>query len=329
MNLKNLSKVLKDEPKFRYKQVEEAIYQKFVNSWDEVSNLPKKTIEELEKECPLDINGEILKSSRTNTRKAIIKLEDDSEIESVLMLNKEGKATVCISTQVGCPMKCTFCATAQMKFARNLTAVEIIEQVLFFSRILKNEGKRISNVVYMGMGEPFLNYENVMESIKILNDKDKFNIGARNISISTVGVIDGIRKLTMSKLQVNLAISLHASNEELRDKIVPINKIFTLKKVLNSADKYIEHTNRKVMFEYVMLKGVNDSDENAKELAQIMNKPLYVVNLIKYNDTGKFESSGNERIEKFMKILKDRGVNVTKRFSFGGDINSACGQLKR
>jgi 23S rRNA (adenine2503-C2)-methyltransferase len=214
-----------------------------------------------------------------------------------------------------------------MGFKRNLEIWEIIEQVLFFARYLKKNKERINNIVFMGMGEPFLNYKNVIESIKILNDKDGFNFGIRHFSISTVGIVEGIEELIKENLQINLAISIHAPNDDLRLKLMPINKTYSIQKILNVVNDYIEKTKRRVMFEYVMIKNVNDSEENAKELAKLMKKPLYFVNLISFNPTGTFNPSSPLKIKKFKEILEKRGITVTQRYRFGQDIEGACGQL--
>lgn len=224
-------------------------------------------------------------------------------------------------------MACTYCATGKMGLKRNLTASEIVEQVLLFSRILKKEDKRVSNVVFMGMGEPFLNYDHVIKAIKYLNDKEGLNIGARHISISTCGILTGIDRLANEKMQVNLAISLHAPNDQLRSELMPVNKRFPLDNLLKTIDKYIQKTGRRVMFEYLMIKGVNDKPEHARELAKIMAKPLYMVNLIAYNPTDVYKSSDSHSIQNFKNILDKAGIAVVQRYSFGRDIEAACGQL--
>ncbi len=325
MNIKDLEKILSKEPKFRITQVKKAIFQELISDWDDAKTLPKTLREKLNKSCPLSIDAQLYDSS--GTKKALITLSDGAKIETVLLSHVDNRNTVCVSSQVGCPMKCSFCATGSMGFVRDLNKYEIIEQVLFFARILKKENKKITNVVYMGMGEPFLNYDNVIESIKILNDNNAFNIGARRISISTCGVIDGIKKLANEKMQINLAISLHASNNILRDKLMPINKKYKIEDILKAVDNYIEKTNRRVMFEYIMIKDINDSPKNAEELSRLMTKKLYMLNIIKYNETGQFKSSTDKKIREFMQILHDNTVKLTLRHSFGSDINAACGQL--
>jgi 23S rRNA (adenine2503-C2)-methyltransferase len=267
--------------------------------------------------------------------KAVIELEDGLAVETVLMKHTDRRNTICVSSQIGCPLGCLFCVTGTMGFKRNLNVSEIVEQVLFFARYLKKSaqggsasgGKNITNVVFMGMGEPFLNWENVSQAIQILNDDNCFGIGARKISVSTAGITEGIAKLIQDFPQINLAISLHAPDDKLRGELMPVNKKYSIAKILEAVDKYIEKTNRKVMFEYVMLKGINDSEEQAKKLARLLKRPLYMVNLIAYNPNGRFEPSPAEKIKKFKAILEKSGIFTTQRYRFGTDIEAACGQL--
>ena len=327
MNLENLEKALVGEPKFRLKQARSAIYRDLIEDWSQTTSLPLNLREKLKTDCPLEIAAEVYPSSDNKTEKALITLDDGEKIETVLMKHQDNRRTVCVSCQVGCLLNCSFCATGQMGFKRNLTVSEILEQVLIFARQLKSKKEKVTNIVFMGMGEPFLNYENVMAAIRILNDKDGFNLGARHISISTAGITEGIEKLAEEKLQVNLAISLHAPNDELRKKIMPIDEKYPLTKVLAAVDNYIIKTNRRVMFEYLMIKGVNDSENEANQLARLMSKPLYFVNLITYNPTGNFISSPAAVVKNFKEILAKAGVTSTERFRFGRDIKAACGQL--
>jgi len=330
MNLENLKIVLVNEPKFRFKQVYKAVFEDLIGNWSDNTTLPINLREKLNNECPLEINAEIFGSEKSETVKALITLEDDEKIETVLMKHEDGRATVCVSSQVGCAMGCSFCATGTMGLKRNLKTAEIVEQVLFWQRFLKTQKTKpnhITNVVYMGMGEPFLNYDNVMESIKMINDKDIFNIGARHISISTSGIIPTIEKFTKEKMQINLAISLHATNNKLRSELMPVNNQFPLKKLMEAVEKYVEIRSRQVMFEYLMIGGVNDTEYHAKELVELMKNPLYMVNLIRYNPTGKYKPSTSAAIRKFKNILLRAGVKVTQRHTFGTDIDAACGQL--
>ncbi len=349
MDLSNLEKVLENEPKYRLNQANEAVFKNFISDWSEATFFSKDLRDKLNKECPLEIKADVLVSKKEDSIKARIKLKDGLMIETVLMRHssptksgqqianpqsnlklvgdKDGRNTVCVSSQVGCPLGCLFCATGKMGFKRNLSADEIIEQVIFFSRLLKIEGSSVTNVTFMGMGEPFLNYDNVIKAVKIFNDPKYFNIGVRSISISTAGIIEGIKKLSEESLHVNLAISLHAPNDKLRKELMPIDKKYPLEEVLKAVDEYIEKTKRKVMFEYVLIKGVNDSDECAKQLSKLMKKPLYFVNLILYNKTGSFEPSETKRVEKFKAILEKLKIRYTQRYRFGDDINAACGQF--
>ena len=327
MNLNNLEKVLEKEPKYRQKQANLAVFVNLIEDWQEASFFGLQLRQELNKECPLSIKAETLVSKTKDSIKIRILLKDGLKIESVLMRHQDGRNTVCVSCQVGCALGCQFCATGKMGFKRNLDCFEIIEQVLFFVRYLKKENSKVANIVFMGMGEPFLNYGNVLKAIRILNDKAGFNIGARNISISTAGIPEGIEKLSKEGLQVNLAISLHAPNNELRSQIMPINKKYNIEQVLKAVDDYIKITKRKVMFEYILIKDVNDSDQCAEELIKLMRQPLYFLNLILYNSTGDFKPSSTKRVGEFKKLLKKAGVNFSQRYRFGEDVKAACGQF--
>jgi 23S rRNA (adenine2503-C2)-methyltransferase len=358
MNIQKIQEILKNEPKFRTKQVYEAIFQKFIENWDEATSLPAALRDRLKAEASLEIEAEILESADKNTVKAAISLPG-GRVETVLMRH-EGRDTVCVSSQMGCKLACTFCLTGQGGFARNLDSYEIVEQVLFFARYLKRnlketlpapsnggeltsrkttpspslerrgDSERVTNVVFMGMGEPFANYDEVLKAIRFLNDEETFNIGARKISVSTVGLIDGIKKFANEPLQVNLALSLHAPNDDVRHLIMPISRNYPLANLLQAMADYIKKTNRKVMIEYLLLKDINDSEDDARELAFVLKKyleRLFVVNLIAYNQTGAYEPSSKETAEAFKKVLEEEGLEVVQRFKFGRDIKGACGQL--
>jgi len=329
MNLENLDNVLKDEKPFRKQQVLRAIFRELIEDWDNATTLSLELRENLKKSCLLDINAELFESKDKNTAKALITLQDGKKIESVLMLHTGNRSTVCVSSQIGCPVGCLFCATGKMGLLRNLTIYEILEQVLFFARYLKKRGDRqITNIVFMGMGEPFLNYDNVLSSIKIINNGHCFNIGSRKISISTSGIVEGIKKMSDEDLQVNLSISLHAPNDTLRSQIMPINKQYNIQDILTAVDDYIAKTSRKVMYEYVMLKGINDTVECADELVNLFRKrSLSMINLIIYNPTGDFEPSDTDTVKDFKVYLEKHGLFVTQRYEFGQAINAACGQL--
>lgn len=324
-----VQKILKKQPKFRLKQAEKAIFVDLIDSWDNATIFSKDLREKLNKECPLKIKDKLLEEEDKNTAKALIFLEDDQKVETVLMKHKN-RNTVCISSQVGCPMGCLFCATGNLGFERNLTCEEIILQVIFWARYLKKIGGRVDNIVFMGMGEPLLNYDEVRKAINILNDKEKFGIGSRKISISTCGIPEGIKKLMQEGKQVNLALSLHASNDRLRSEIMPINKKHNIDKVLGAVKDYIDNTGRKVMIEYVLLSGINDAQDNARELARFLKKELkhlFFVNLINYNETGRFRPSSLEQTRKFKNILENENIIVVERYRFGQNIKGACGQL--
>lgn len=363
MNTEKLNEILINQPKFRYAQAKKAIYKDLLDDWSKATVFPLALREELNEKCPLEINFELFTSKDGNSIKALITLEDGLKIETVLLRHSDGRNTVCVSSQAGCALGCSFCATGKMGFKRNLEYFEIVEQVLLFERLLPSFSSgsdilpsfssgsealasnklvakaaqpglkagrnpaHVSNIVFMGMGEPFLNYDNVMRAIKIINAEDGLNIGARHISISTAGIVEGIKKLAKEKLQVNLAISLHAPNDKLREKLMRINKKYPIEMILRAVDDYIARTNRQVMFEYLMINNVNDSRECALELASLVKKPLYFVNLISYNPTGVFKSSTPLKIKEFINILKKSGVNAAQRYSFGQDIGAACGQL--
>lgn len=331
MNLSILHQVIKDEAKFRHSQIEQAVFVDLIDNWDQATVLPKSLREKLNAECPLDIPAELIKTSgrKESTIKALIKLEDGKEIEAVLIRQPGARNTVCVSSQVGCPLHCAFCATGQLGFSRNLKAHEIVEQVLLFMRELKKEGgdEKIDNIVFMGMGEPFLNYIEVIKALKWLNDPESFNFGARRLSVSTAGITEGIRKIGGEKIQVNLAISLHFATDLSRRRYMPIAEKYPLEKLMAAAQEYVRKSGRKVMFEYLLIKDINDSENDAKLLASLMTDSLYMVNLIPYNPTGRFQASPEERIVSFQKTLENAGVNVTRRRSYGSDISAACGQL--
>ena len=326
-------KIVTFEPAFRLKQIKLAVFHDLIEDWREAKTLPAPLREKLQANCPLDITGDIHISKDNKTVKAVVTLGDGLKIETVL-LRHEKRNTICVSSQVGCALGCLFCATGKAGFKRNLLAWEITNQVLFFARYLKKQGEKTGRVVFMGMGEPFLNYDNVIAAIKLLKDKDGFNLGARHFSISTIGVTEGIKKLAQEKLQINLAISLHAPDDKLRESLMPANKEYPLVFLLKEVGEYAKKTRRRVMFEYTMIKGVNDSELQAGELAHLLkNQPLYFVNLISFNPAGVFarldgfQSSSPAQIKKFKAALEAAGVVVTERYRFGKEIKAACGQL--
>lgn len=326
-DFQRIEEILKDEPKYRIKQVKQSLFVDLIDDWAGATTLPAKLRERLGAEALLKIEAEVKESKDKHTAKALITLDDGLKIETVLMRHEDKRHTVCVSSQVGCPLGCLFCATGRLGFKRNLSAGEIAGQVLFFSRRLKQAGERVSNVVFMGMGEPFLNYENVMAGIKILRDPEGMNLGARRLSISTAGIVDGIKKFTAEDTEINLAISLHAAINEKRSQLMPVNKKYPLAKVMAAVSDYVKKTRRRVMFEYLMIDGVNDTDEDARALVELMDKPLYFVNLIRFNPTGNFKPSKAERLKVFKEMLQKNKIDVTQRWSYGQDIDAACGQL--
>jgi 23S rRNA (adenine2503-C2)-methyltransferase len=326
--LENFEKAFSGQPSFRLKQAKKAIFQDLLEDWKQVRVLPLALRMKLVRTCPLAIEAKTFASDDGRTVRAVITLKDGLKVETVLMRYKD-RNTVCVSSMLGCPLACCFCATGKMGFKRNLSPGEIVEQVLFFKRYLK--GVRLPcGVVFMGMGEPFLNYDNVLAAVGILNDKEGFNIGARHISISTVGIVQGIEKLARESLQANLALSLHAPNNELRTRLMPVNQQEPLDRVLAAVQNYMVQTRRRVMFEYIMIKEVNDSLVLARELAQILSrfkKSLCLVNLIQYNPTGIFKASERAQIQRFKEVLERQGFKVTERYRFGREVGAACGQL--
>lgn len=312
--------------KFVSKQIYNWIYKKRVFDFDKMSNLKFDLRELLKKD--FDINMLTLKRKQTSdlTNKYLFELADGNLIESVLMRHDYG-ISVCVSSQIGCNMGCSFCESGRLKKVRDLLPGEIVRQILM---IEEDIGMRISSVVVMGIGEPFDNYDNIMDFIRIINSPFGIAIGARHITVSTSGLVPKIMKYANEDLQTNLAISLHAPNDELRNKIMKVNKAYNISELINAIKYYIEKTNRRVTIEYVMLNMVNDSEDNAMELANLLRGMNVYVNLIPYNETShiEYKKSSNDRVMKFYDTLKRCGINVTVRREFGGNIDAACGQLR-
>lgn len=338
MKIKELEQFIKEKglPKFRLSQIIKAIYQDSIILFEEISTLPKDLRSELNAKMKI-LSFEpmrVLKADDKSSYKALLKAGDDNLFETVIMINKEDRWTVCLSSQIGCPVGCPFCATGKNGFKRNLKSEEIADQVLFWQNYLKKNlpKSKLDSVVFMGMGEPFLNWENVKEAIKKLTDPGLFGFGARNISVSTIGVIGGIKKFAKEFSQVNLAVSLHTANNDKRNALIPINEQNDLGKLQKTLNQYIEKTNRKLFIEYVMLENINDSKEDAIKLGEYVKsfqKPyLILVNLIPYNETCKnFKPTTTHNIEKFKNELMRQKVQVTVRKSLGKEIKGACGQL--
>ncbi len=314
------------DKKFRSTQIYDWLYKKRVKNFSLMSNIKNDIKEKLNNDFSIDII-EIKKVEHDkDTYKFLFKLCDGNFVEAVLMQHDYGNS-VCVSSEVGCNMGCKFCESGRLKKVRNLEAYEMIEQLLL---IEEKTSIRISSVVVMGIGEPFDNYENLMKFIRIINDDLGLAIGARHITVSTCGIIPKIYDFANEDLQVNLALSLHAPNDEIRSKIMPINKVYSISKVLRAISDYIQKTNRRVTIEYVMLNNVNDSVNNAVELANLLRGLNVYVNLIPYNETEaiEFKKSSKENINKFYTTLINKGINVTIRREFGSKISAACGQLR-
>ena len=318
---------------YRIDQLYRAAAKELTNTLDDVTTLPKELRGALAAEgFTLDaVEPVVVQRSRDGqTTKGLFRLQDGNEVEAVLMEHHGERNTVCISSQAGCAYACTFCSTGQAGFTRNLTPTEIFDQARYFAKQLARNGRKITNVVYMGMGEPLANMDNVMASVALLNDPKGFGLGHRHITISTVGLVDKIDRFADEHTQVNLAISLHAPTDATRSAIMPVNRKFSTVELMAAVARYIAKTNRKVFFEYVMLAGVNDTDQHAHDLARLMKGPLYHVNLIPYNSTpdALLRGSDEQRIWEFAKILEQQRVAVTVRTPMGRDIAAACGQLR-
>lgn len=314
------------EKKFKAVQVFEWLYKKRVKSFDEMSNVKKETLEHLKSEFTFGDIKIVAKREGEDVIKYLFELEDSSKVEAVLMKHDYGNS-LCVSTEVGCNMGCTFCESGRMKKVRNLETYEMVLQILKIEEDIKI---RISHVVLMGIGEPFDNYDNVINFVSIINSGKGIDIGARHITISTCGIIPKIREFMKDGRQVNLAISLHASNDALRSRIMPINKAYPLKDLIEVLKEYIDATGRRVTFEYVLLHEVNDNYENAVELAKLLKGMNCYVNLIPYNETShiEYKKSSQERILAFYDTLKKNKINVTIRREFGAKLMAACGQLR-
>ena len=314
------------EKKFKAIQVYEWLYEKKATSFDEFSNLKKEVREQLKKDYCLDKLEVKKRQVDELTEKYLFRLEDNEFIEAVLMKHDYG-LSVCVSSEVGCNMGCAFCESGRLKKVRNLLPHEIVLQIMAIEEII---GMRISSVVIMGIGEPLDNYDNIIKFIKIINHPKGIAIGARHITLSTCGLIPKIKNLSKLNIQINLAISLHAPNDTLRNELMPVNKVYSISDLISTLKEYIAITNRRVTIEYVMLNMVNDTQECAIELAKLLKGMNVYVNLIPYNETShlKFKKSSKERILKFYDTLKKQGINVTIRKEFGSKISAACGQLR-
>lgn len=316
------------EPKFKANQIFDWIHNKTVESFDDMTNLSQKTKAALKNEYEFTkaIIELKLESKLDETKKYVIKLDDSNIIESVYLKYKFGN-TACISSQVGCKMGCHFCASTKKGFIRNLTAAEMLKQIY----LIQNDiNEKISNVVIMGSGEPLENFDNIVRFLNIINDERGQNISMRKITLSTSGIVPNIYKLADENIPITLAISLHASTQEKREQIMPIARKYKLPEILKACDYYVKTTGRRLTFEYIMIKGFNDSREDAENLSRLLKNKLANVNLIpcNYVKEANIEPSEDLDIMKFKKILTDNGINATVRRELGSDINAACGQLR-
>ncbi|MGT2906789.1 23S rRNA (adenine(2503)-C(2))-methyltransferase RlmN [Streptococcus dentiloxodontae] len=323
------------EKKFRATQIWDWLYRKRVQSFEEMTNISKEFIAQLNENFVLNpLKQRIVQESKDGTVKYLFELPDGMLIETVLMRQHYG-LSVCVTTQVGCNIGCTFCASGLIKKQRDLNNGEITAQIMLVQKYFddRGEGERVSHVVVMGIGEPFDNYDNVLKFLRTINDDNGLAIGARHITVSTSGLAHKIRDFANEGVQVNLAVSLHAPNNELRSSIMRINRSFPLEKLFDAIEYYIQTTNRRVTFEYIMLSEVNDSPENAQELADLTKgiRKLSYINLIPYNPVSEhdqYSRSSKERVDAFYDVLKKNGVNCVVRQEHGTDIDAACGQLR-
>ena len=314
------------EKKFKATQVFEWLYEKKIYDVKHFSNLKKEVRDQLLDDFSWDKIDISKKEEESLTKKYLFKLVDGNHVEAVLMYHDYG-ISICVSSQVGCNMGCRFCESGRLKKIRNLETYEMVMQLLLIEDDIK---ERISSVVIMGIGEPLDNYDNVIKFIKIINDAKGLAIGARHITLSTCGIVPKIYELAKMPLQVNLALSLHAPSDEVRNKIMPVNKVYNISQVLTAISDYIAQTNRRVTIEYVMLKGINDSKECASMLSGLLKGMNVYINLIPYNETNNlsFKKSSKDIILAFYDVLKKNNINVTIRKEFGSKISAACGQLR-
>lgn len=316
----------KGEKKFKATQIFEWLYKHRVESFSEMSNIGKKTVLDLSEHFIITKLQLLQKQEDIDVCKFLFELQDGNKIEAVLM-NHDYGFSLCVSSQVGCNMGCTFCESGRLKKVRNLEVHEMVEQIL---QVEKELGIRISHLVLMGIGEPFDNYDHVMDFISIINEPKGIDLGARHITVSTCGIVPKILEFMKSGKQVNLAISLHAPNNQIRDSIMNINRAYKIEEVIKAVQTYIEVTNRRVTFEYILLKGINDSVEHAVELSHLLKGLNCYVNLIPYNETSHiaYKKSSKETIMKFYDTLKKHHIQVTIRKEFGSNVSAACGQLR-
>jgi 23S rRNA (adenine2503-C2)-methyltransferase len=319
------------EPSYRADQLYKWLYSSLATEFEEMSNLPRALRQRLAEVADLHTLRPVMstRSSDGLTRKVLFALPDGETIEAVLMLYDD-RRTVCLSSQVGCPVGCAFCATGKSGFVRNLSSGEILEQVLHFQRELRDHGQRVTNVVFMGMGEPLLNYEATWEAVQRLTDPRGINLGARRITISSIGVVPAIQRLIGERSQVGLAVSLHAPTDDLRRTLIPLAAKYPLRELMDVCGDYVERTGRRVTFEYALIAGVNDSLQQARQLAHLLKGLLCHVNLIPLNpiEDSSWQASSPEQVRAFQGELRRLRVNATTRLRRGADIEAGCGQLR-
>ncbi len=320
--------------KFRYAQIENAVYKNLITDFEKIETLPKEIRALLSENCyfmSLSVKTAVT-SDDGQTTKFLIETKDNKFLEAVIMRHLSGRNTLCVSSQVGCPMACTFCATGKLGLTRNLEFSEIIEQIMIAVHHLAKEDKKLRNVVYMGMGEPFLNYENVKRSIEIACGQKKLDLSSRRITVSTCGIVPGINKIAEDFPQVSLAISLHAPTDEARSAIMPVEQTYPLDKLMAALDAYVTKTNKRIFYEYIMINGLTDRPEYAHALANLLKGRLAHVNFIPYNpgegsSDSPMQPTSKIMIKKFQDTLEAVGVPSTIRHTMGDDIDAACGQL--
>ena len=315
------------QPRYRADQVYEALTQRLVTDVADITSLPLTLRRELASRLTPQTVHAVLDQEAPDAVKTLFATADGHQVEAVLMRRGQ-RATVCVSSQVGCAVGCAFCASGRLGLRRDLRAEEMVDQVFHFERRLRAAGSHVTNVVFMGMGEPFYNYDETLRACRLLNEADGFGLAARAISVSTVGVVPGIDRFANEPLQLNLAVSLHAATDQVRERLVPLNRTYPLDALFGACARYVARTRRKLLFEYVVLAGVNDGDEQVKALARRLRRPLYHLNLIAYNETGgAFARPEAGRVAALQARLERAGVRVTVRRSPGGAIEAACGQL--
>ena len=319
---------LDDFPKFRIQQILDGLYKSKALNFKTITTLSKDIKSKLlEKYVMFSLKAVKIESSKFDkTTKFLFSLEDGNVIEAVAIPNSKKQFTLCISSQVGCSLHCAFCASGHFGFTRNLAPHEIVEQILY----IKKQNFDVTNIVFMGIGEPLLNYDNVLQAIEILNDKNLVNLGSRRITISTSGIIDKILDLAHTPFQIKLSVSLHFPDEKLRNKYMPVNKSYPLKDLIQTLEEYQKITNKIITFEYILFKNINDNLQIADDMRKLLAPLNYKINLIPYNEIEgyPFKQTSKDKIKKFYYHLKKKGVNVTLRQEHGQDINAACGQLR-